>query len=306
VKNKVAVVIVTYNRLELLKECLNRINQYAHDVDKILIVNNGSTDQTYNFLEEIRSPKIIPLHQSENLGGAAGFYIGVKYAVEQLDTDFLWIMDDDTFIQEGAMENMINKFSLHPDIGFVNSHVIFKDFTAHVMNIPRFNKKYKSKTGEFNLTDFLIYNALLISTGSFVSLMVRTSTVVEVGYPIKDYFIWVDDSEYTARIAAHGYLGVLATDSVVMHYTKANNGTNIKDDLRENAWRYYYLLRNKFHFYKTVYRKKLPYFLFVEIPGYLYLILRRKDSRLLFMKYWIKGVLKGIFFKPAIDKKANM
>jgi hypothetical protein len=306
VNYKVAVIVVTYNRLELLKECLNRLNRFANQVDKILVVNNGSTDQTYNYLEEIKSPKIIPLHQPENLGGAAGFYIGVKYAVEKLDPDFLWLMDDDTFIQEDTMENMVSKFALHPDVGFVNSHVIFKDSTAHVMNIPRFSKKYRSRTGEFHMTDFLIHNAILISTGSFVSLMVKTSAVVEVGYPMKDYFIWVDDSEYTARFAAHGYLGMLAVDSVVMHYTKNNNGTNIKEDSRENAWRYYYLLRNKFHFYRTVYRKKLPYFLFIEIPGYLYLILRRKDSRVLFIKYWIKGVLKGIFFKPAIDKKASM
>jgi GT2 family glycosyltransferase len=90
-EKKIAVVLVTYNRLYLLKECLTSLRKQTYKPDKIIIINNDSTDGTTDWLDEQTDLEVI--HQA-NLGGAGGFYTGIKLAYEQ-GFDFIWVMDDD-------------------------------------------------------------------------------------------------------------------------------------------------------------------------------------------------------------------
>ena len=81
----IIVVVVTFNRLELLKrniECL-RMNK---PVSSILVVNNGSTDGTREWLDTQTDLKTV--HQ-ENVGGSGGFHTGIEYAY-QMGADWIW------------------------------------------------------------------------------------------------------------------------------------------------------------------------------------------------------------------------
>ena len=74
---KVYVFIVTYNRLSLLKKTINSLRKQTYPIDNLCVINNGSTDGTYEWLLEQQDLTVI--HQ-ENLGGAGGFSRGVQYA----------------------------------------------------------------------------------------------------------------------------------------------------------------------------------------------------------------------------------
>ena len=88
---KILAIIVTYNRKEDLENCISSLQeQSVHDFD-ILVVNNGSSDGTKEYLDNKNG--IIVIHQ-ENLGGAGGFHAGMKYMMEH-DYEWLWMMDDD-------------------------------------------------------------------------------------------------------------------------------------------------------------------------------------------------------------------
>ena len=77
---KLGVVIVTYNRLELLKECIyNCINQ-SYKFNKIIIVNNASSDGTEEYLRHLTYDNVVIVTSKENFGGAGGYYLGVKEA----------------------------------------------------------------------------------------------------------------------------------------------------------------------------------------------------------------------------------
>ena len=88
------VVIVTYNRIKLLKECLERVENQTSCVESIVIVNNNSQDGTTEYLAtlvENRKYHIVNLH--ENMGGAGGFYYGVKEALS-CSGEWILLIDD--------------------------------------------------------------------------------------------------------------------------------------------------------------------------------------------------------------------
>ena len=77
--NEVGIVVVTYNRLELLKEVVESLRQQTFRDFQIVVVNNGSTDNTSEWLT---NQKDIYTINQENLGGAGGFFTGMKYVAE--------------------------------------------------------------------------------------------------------------------------------------------------------------------------------------------------------------------------------
>ena len=99
---KIIAVVVTFNRRELLKrniECLRR----NKPVSSILVVNNGSTDGTKEWLDEQQDLSVI--HQA-NVGGSGGFYTGIEHAY-QSGADWIWCMDDDVFPRENCLEKLL-------------------------------------------------------------------------------------------------------------------------------------------------------------------------------------------------------
>ena len=80
--NKVAAVVVTYNRIELLKECLGALEKQNYPCD-ILVVDNASTDETEKYISLIKSKydNLYYKNTGANIGGAGGFNFGMRWSV---------------------------------------------------------------------------------------------------------------------------------------------------------------------------------------------------------------------------------
>jgi len=241
--NKIVAVIVTYNRLELLKEAIQAVKAQTELPKKVIIVNNNSTDDTKEYLESIKSELITPVHLEENLGGAGGFYHGIKKAYNE-EADWVWIMDDDTIATPTALEKLVNSPMFEPkpmfeQIGFLASQVDWTNGERCRMNIP-------SLSWEWNWFHDKYPGCYRVNAASFVSILINRKAIERVGYPIKELFIWFDDWEYTQRISAHGDLPCFyVKDSVVVHKTPSNLGVSYADINENNIWKYKYGIRNE-------------------------------------------------------------
>ena len=102
---KVAVIIVTYNRLEKLKMNLQCILQQTVRPYIIYVIDNASTDGTDLYMQnyKISDPLLKYIRMNENQGGAGGFYVGIRQAYED-GVDYIWGMDDDAFLEKDALE----------------------------------------------------------------------------------------------------------------------------------------------------------------------------------------------------------
>ncbi len=222
---KVVAVIVTHNRAEKLKTCLEHLFAGSIVPDEIVVMNNASTDETKTILDNyaFRYSRIYPVHLEDNLGGAGGFELGMKIAFER-GAELFWLMDDDCYVGSSALSNLIithNKMTEHAKtkgkpVGFVCSKVNWIDGSVCEMNQPSVDWDF---LGVFK-ADFPVVKVIGCS---FVSCMISRTAVKEVGYPIGKFFIWFDDAEYTRRISDH-FDCYCALNSEVTHATPNNEG----------------------------------------------------------------------------------
>ena len=234
---EVAAIVVTYNRLELLKECIAALRgQTYKDVD-IIIVNNGSTDGTKDYLDSQKD--LIVIHQ-ENCGGAGGFFTGMKYASEE-GIKFCWIMDDDVICKPDALSELVKAYNAKKDIGFVCSKV--EGINGSAMNTPTVDTRVTS-SGYACYYDLIDKQMIKVRIATFVSVFLPTSIIFEIGLPIKEFFIWGDDSEYTQRISKQRDC-YMACKSIVVHKRAIQGSLNFFSETNEKRLsNYFYMFRN--------------------------------------------------------------
>ena len=236
----VCAIVVTFNRKELLRECLLALLRQTLPVARVLVIDNLSSDGTAAMLQSEfgpeTSPQITVNTLPENRGGAGGFHEGMKLALEQ-PCEWLWLMDDDTIPHPDALERLVaararfEEADRAPDL--LGSKVIWTDGTLHPMNTqwvkrgPAEEHFLAARAGTFPLR-----------TTTFVSMLIHRRLVREYGLPIASYFLGGDDVEYTARILKRE-LGVAVPDSIVTHKTPRKAGT-----IDAPAGKFYYYVRN--------------------------------------------------------------
>lgn len=295
---RIAAVVVTYNRKALLLENIKSLlHQTVADQLDIIIVDNASIDGTQEALADyISEGKIVYKNTGANLGGAGGFSYGVKAAVEA-GYEYLWLMDDDTIPQADALEILINaKNKLKGQFGFLSGNVLWKDGSPCLMNKQKYYNTVvdiKNSKNEF----------VPVTQATFVSLFVSAVVVKKVGLPIKEFFIWGDDVEFTRRISIiHQYPCYCVKYSIVNHLMNENTGSNIAIDVPERIERYRYAYRNEFYTYKQVGMKGLFYYFAKCGFNLLRIIVKGKDNRIKRVKVLLNAITEGVWFNPDIER----
>ena len=289
---KTAAVIVTWNRKELLLECISAVLSQEGGAPDVIVVDNASSDGTEEALRPYAERKeILYFNTGSNLGGAGGFHYGIRRAVE-LGYDYFWIMDDDCVPTKTALSCLISAAREDPDFGFLSSKVLWKDGSICRMNVQR-----ETLTG--NVTDFR-RKRIPAAMASFVSLFLRADVVREMGLPIKEFFIWTDDWEYTRRISRK-YPCWVITDSVVVHKSKTNIAADISRESADRLDRFYYLYRNDVVLYRREGFRGFAYEC-VRLAGHcVRILLRSKDHKLLRIGKIFRGTAAGLRFRPEIE-----
>ena len=291
-KHAVAAVVVTYNRLALLKQCVQALRAQTRPCD-ILIVDNASTDGTAEWLAA--QPELSSRNTGSNLGGAGGFNYGMRWAVES-GYDQIWVMDDDTLPKPDALEKLLEADTLlKGNYGWLSSVALWTDGGECKMNRQKLKKSY------YDYSPLLKYGLVQAEQATFVSLFLRRETILRAGLPIREFFIWGDDSEFTRRIAVReGIPSFVVGGSQVVHATKNNEGSNVALDDPERIGRYFYAFRNEAYLYRQEGAK-----------GRLFCFAKRGRDFLRIVRYGrpmgprlevlLRGMWAGLLFRPRVE-----
>lgn len=293
---KVGIVVVTYNRLALLKEAIDSLRNQIYTNREIVVVNNGSTDGTQEWLN---AQKDIIVITQQNLGGAGGFFTGMKYVAEH-DYDYCWIMDDDVVCHSDALQELVSAYNKKPNIGFVCSKVI--GINGCPMNTPTVDDRPTSN-GDADFTDLIAESMIKVKTATFVSVLCSVKTIKEVGLPYKEFFIWGDDTEYTNRISLN-HECYMACRSVVVHKRAIQGPLFFETEtnpLRQKM--YFYMMRNdafiEFKYNKLYLNRRMRFRYYVR--QYKYALSLLLHGRRLQAMIVVRSVLAMLSFNPTIQ-----
>lgn len=247
-----AAVVVTFNRLDQLKTTLKRL--LAEDVDRIVVVDNASTDGTPAWLGAQADSRLQVLTLPDNLGGAGGFEEGMIAVRQDCDPDWVVLMDDDARPCPGAMARFRDAApSLDPAVGAVAAAVFYPNGTLCEMNRPSRNPFWNmglllktvfsgSRRG-FHLGDSAFAADAApspIDVASFVGYFVHRDTITTVGVPEGGLFIYGDDVLYSLRLRRAAVQMVLMPEIRFEH----DCGTIGKGFIYHPLWKIYYHCRN--------------------------------------------------------------
>lgn len=241
---RVHAVVVTYNRKVLLQECIEAILKQSVSVEKLILIDNNSTDGTPEFLREngyMSNPVIEYIKLDKNIGGAGGFHEGMKKAREY-QPDWVWIMDDDTVPTETCLEELLNASEqINGKVSFLASAV--RGMNNEAMNVPKIARNQFSKYTDWY--EYLDKSMAKIVKATFVSLLINIEAINQCGLPWKEFFLWGDDSEYTQRIIRDYGPAYMVGKSLAIHKRVGSDELSlVKETNEKRIPLYFYYYRN--------------------------------------------------------------
>lgn len=292
---KICAVVVTYNRKEMLLRCMEAILNQSVKIDKLIIVDNNSTDGTEKLLREqpyFNNQVICYRRLTENIGGAGGFHEGMKIA-RDMNSDWIWIMDDDVIPQRDCLEALLEADEIvSGNVSFYASAV--RNMTGEAMNVPKLTRQQFTKYTDWY--QYLDSGIVQIVKATFVSLLINGKAVQKCGLPWTPFFIWGDDSEYTQRIIRDFGPAYMVGTSKAVHMRGSGEELSIVREKNVNRIpMYFYLYRNNLIGFWE-YENALYRFLCMGKLGLdFFMVLFRGKYKLKKMKVILKAFLSFVF-----------
>lgn len=250
----VATIIVTFNRKALLVDCLKANIGQTRPADRIIIVDNASSDGTRDALESeglLANKAVEYLRLDQNFGAAGGTSRGTQRAADE-GFDWIWLMDDDAVPGPDALERLLEGFDSLPASdrnGLCAMTACVTDPQGKIDSMHRRRWNFATLASPALGPQDYDGHAVEIDIGSFVGFLVSRDVVEAIGTPDPDYFIYYEDTEYSLRIRHAGGKIFLCPRSRIAHPENPNDS---KAAVRSAsyAWRNFYHLRNKVHTYR--------------------------------------------------------
>lgn len=195
---RVAAVIVTYNRKQLLCECIDALVAQSFPLAGIVLIDNAGSDGTGALLKErgyLESGLCKYNRMPVNTGGAGGFHEGVKRAYEE-GYDWLWLMDDDVEPVPNALSTMLSYSNVSECI---QACKVFKDGASEGWERwASFDDSGRRTTSDEQNAEFVVAR-----TGCFEGMLIHREIIAKIGFPDKRFFLGGDDTAYGYLASKH-------------------------------------------------------------------------------------------------------
>ena len=229
----VGVVVITFNRLDFLKEIIGAIKNQTRKPDEIIVVNNSSTDGTGEWLKEQEGLTVVT---QDNVGSSGGQYTGIKTAYEN-GHYWIWTMDDDVVPAQDCLEQLLR----FPDTNLIRTPLRYRpDGEMFINDALHYNMSNPFSSIWIDIISKKDMDKELIPAEgiTFEGPMMHRDVIRKCGLPEKKFFIYGDDTEYFIRAFKKGF------DIAIVRDARLNRKLQAPDTNTEYGWKLYYIVRN--------------------------------------------------------------
>ena len=262
----VDVVVCTYNRAHILQETIENVLQFQNDINKIFVINNNSTDNTKEILDNINNNKVDVIHSDKNLGAPGGKNIGLKRS----QADIIVVIDDDAvFFTENPINEVKNIFQNDNSLGVVQFKIVnYKEKRIQRYEFPGDNPEVNG--------DKEFFSGYFIGAGHAI----RKSAIEKTGYYPDEFFYAHEEVDLSYRMINNSYKIKYCPSVGVYHKKDPGGRLPAKEVLKQN-------FKNRM----IMSYKYLP-FLYIFVSNTLWFLKTLKDSKSLMVplsaikEYW--------------------
>ncbi|HMK53191.1 MAG TPA: glycosyltransferase family 2 protein [Methanobacteriaceae archaeon] len=269
------------------------------NADNICDSSNKSSFSNKSSLEkkikEPSDPSLILLKNKKNYGFAQGNNIGIQFAMNKLNSDYLLLLNNDTIVDYKFLTELVEAAKSDPKMGFAGPKTYYYNFNGQhdVINFAggmiNLWKGHFRHTG-INEVDHGQYDKVRkVDYAEGSCLLVRKDVVEKVGMLDPGYFAYLEESDWCIRGLNAGYISLFVPQSKIWHKISASSSNSIK---------IYYLTRNKFWFIKRYAKKSqlIVFLLYFFLFRFWYLtgacIIYREE-----FKSFFRGIVDGMKFQ---------
>ncbi len=216
---RIVAVVVTFNRLELVRRLVDRLTE-VDGLDEIVVVDNASTDGTGEWLAST-TERVVAHTLDRNRGGAGGFHEGLRLALER-GADLVWLMDDDGLPDPDCLDLLLAHQGALDFWGPVVVDEADPDRLVFPIRLPG-GTRVVHDTGavERAAVGGLVRDVVI----PFNGVLVTRELVERIGYVREEFFIWGDDHEYRLRAERAGARIATVAAARVRHPAVGDLGT---------------------------------------------------------------------------------
>lgn len=235
---RLAIVIVNYNSLRYLLDCLESLQRYAPAVDfGVVVVDNASSDPCDLSLIESRFPQTRLIRHEQNLGFSRGCNRGIR----ELDAEYYLLLNPDSLLHEGTIDRCLEFLSSRPEVGILGCRVLNPDGTlqrACRRRIPRpgsalfrllgLNRLFPRSRlfGAYNFEDRPPDRSHQVEAVSGSFLLFRHEVLETSGFLDEEFFLYGEDLDFCYRAAKAGWKIYYFADAVVTHMKRGSSSTD--------------------------------------------------------------------------------
>ena len=293
----VCAVVLTYNRRHLLERCIDALLMQTRACDRVLVIDNGSTDDTVAAVADRWGRRVELTSLPRNIGAAGGFTAALR-AAHDTDADFTWLMDDDVIADPDALEHLLRGDAALALQGIAPAYLISRARanSGELTDVPDVDRR-PNRIGFPNWAMLLDRGLVPTRGATFVSILIPRGTVERYGFPLPDMYMWGEDREYTVRIS-RDMPGFLVGGSTVLHARQTEGQLDIRTECNPDRIRYhYYMVRNTTFTTLRYERKRQLVYLLVRQAKLAGSMLKR--GRWYGATLILRGVAHGFLFHPA-------
>lgn len=212
---KIVVIVVTYNGMKWINECLKSILKSSVPIE-LVVVDNCSSDETVEYIK-LNFPDVILLDQKINLGFGKANNIGISYGLN-IKADFVFLINQDAFVNENTIEKLVEVSLRKSEYGILSP--IQLDYSGEILE----NYFFKFMAADVSRTfysDFVLKNELKdIYEINFIQAagwLLPIKTIKKIGGFDPVFFHYGEDDNYCQRVIFHGLKIGVVSNAFIRH-----------------------------------------------------------------------------------------
>lgn len=240
--NKVAIVVLNWNGWEETQLCIRSLLPILNENVQLIICDNCSSDDSWRYLQAFENNQFTTLIQTgSNKGFAGGMNVGIKYALEYLNPDFVWLLNNDVQIYPDALEKLLISANRKKNIGMWGSTLLENDgkmqcaggcgYSPYLTWIHPILKGKTLEEMERILEELEIFDPeeIILDYIAGAALFIRREVIEKIGLLNEEYFLFYEELDYTQRLKKANFNIAWCKESVVIHKGSASVG-NVKNN----------------------------------------------------------------------------